>query len=184
LGGLDASVLGGRPGNPYALASGPRPRPANVHDDDVEHYVECFDADAQHAAIQYYRYAMPLHRIVADSAAPGGERYQSLSELDIASMWLHPDGYDAHPWRHEFHDIAPEDRQKRYTNPALVVYSNQFVPRFPQHADGRAPSGDPFADQYSRYFPDLRARHADCGHYIPEEQPELLNEVLLDFLAN
>jgi pimeloyl-ACP methyl ester carboxylesterase len=47
----------------------------------------------------------------------------------------------------------------------------------------QVPSGNPFFDQFSRYFPDLRARRVDGGHFFPEERPEVTNETLLDFLA-
>ena len=49
--------------------------------------------------------------------------------------------------------------------------------------DAAVPSGNPFYDQFPRYFPDLRARRADCGHFIPEEAAEFTNETFLAFLA-
>lgn len=149
----------------------------------MKHYADSFDAASQQAGIQYYRYAMPLHRVIPDPEAPHGERYVPLSERDVASMWLYPDGYDAHPWRHEFHDIGPEDRHKRYPNPALLIYGNQQARRFPELSHLPGPTGHPFADQYARYFPDLHVRHADCGHLIPEEVPDLVNSELVALLS-
>ena len=39
-----------------------------------------------------------------------------------------------------------------------------------------------FADQFSRYFPDLRARHIAAGHFFPEEAPDETNQTLVAFL--
>ena len=46
------------------------------------------------------------------------------------------------------------------------------------------PTGNPFVDQFSRYFPDLRARRVDAGHFFPEEAPVVTNEALLAFLGS
>ncbi|MCE0763551.1 alpha/beta fold hydrolase [Pseudonocardia kujensis] len=182
LGGKDGTVLGGRPGNPWAVKTGTRPLPAHLTEADLAHYADSFDEASQQAAIQYYRYAMPIHRVIADPATPSGERYVPLSEREIASMWLHPEGFEQHPLAAEAHDIGPEDRQKIYDRPALFVFGNQQVARFPELAGLPKPSGHPFVDQYVRYFPDLRAVQADCGHYVPEEAPELVNAELLALL--
>jgi pimeloyl-ACP methyl ester carboxylesterase len=184
IGGAAGKVMGGLPGNPYPVSAEARGRPAWVSAEDVEHYASSFDADSQFAAIQYYRYAMPFHRVIPDASAAGGERYQAMSEAEIAAMWLFPGGRDKHPLAGEYFDFGPEDRHKRYPNPALYVYGKQFAARYPKAADGVPPSGNPLADQYARYFPDLTVRAADCGHYVPEEQPAFLNEVLLKFLGD
>ncbi|BBG02587.1 MULTISPECIES: alpha/beta hydrolase [Pseudonocardia] len=183
LGGRDSTVLGGRPGNPYAVAAGPRPLPFFLTESDLAHYADAFDAASQRAAIQYYRYAMPIHRVLPDPAAPHGERYQPLSEREVAAMWLHPDGFEAHPWWPEYHDVGPEDRHKRYPGPVTFVFGNQQLGRFPELAALPERTGNPFADQYPRYFPDLRAVRADCGHYLPEEVPELVGAELLTLLG-
>lgn len=183
LGGRDPAVLGGRPGNPYAVRPGSRPLPDHLTEEDLAHYADSFDTASQQAAIQYYRYAMPIHRVIVDPEMPSGERYVPLSEREVASMWLHPEGFEAHPWWPESHDIGPEDRHKRYEGPALLVYGNQQLARFPELLDLPEPSGIPFVDQYVRYFPNLRAVHADCGHYVPEEVPDLVNAELLGLLA-
>ncbi|MES9537700.1 alpha/beta fold hydrolase [Actinomadura sp. NPDC000600] len=178
LGGRAGAVLGERPGNAYGNTQPEREVPF-FSDADIDHYVASLDASAQANAVQYYRYAMPLHRVIADPDAPGGERYQALSEREVAAMWLHRDGIDAHPWRHEFHDFGPEDRRKRFRGPSLLIYGRQFATRFPVHGDGVMPSGDPFADQYARYFTDMTVRETGAGHYIPEELPELVTGEVL-----
>ena len=48
--------------------------------------------------------------------------------------------------------------------------------------DDYIPSGNPYADSFADHFPDLRTRGALSGHFIPEEDPERTNGVLLDFL--
>jgi len=42
----------------------------------------------------------------------------------------------------------------------------------------KAPSGSPFLDQFSRYFPDLRARPINAGHFFIKEAPEPTNRFL------
>jgi pimeloyl-ACP methyl ester carboxylesterase len=44
------------------------------------------------------------------------------------------------------------------------------------------PRGNPFLDQFSRYFPDLRARPINAGHFFIEEDPDTTNRFLLEFL--
>ena len=48
---------------------------------------------------------------------------------------------------------ADGDRLKRYPHPALWMYADPGSRREP----GSIPSGNPFFDQFSAYFPDLRA---------------------------
>ena len=81
-------------------------------------------------------------------------------------------------------DYGPEDWRKRFEKPVLWMYS-RYLGRGGEsaHGDERVPTGNPFLDQFSRYFPDLRARAVGCGHFIQEEAPEYTNEVLVDFLA-
>ncbi|WP_131732286.1 alpha/beta hydrolase [Actinomadura formosensis] len=178
LGGRAGTVLGDRPGNAYGNTQPERDVPF-FSDADIAHYVASLDAASRANAVQYYRYAMPLHRVIADPDAPNGERYQALSEREVAAMWLHHEGYDAHPWRHEFHDFGPEDRHKRFHGPSLLIYGKQYAARFPAHADGVLPSGDPFAEQYARYFTDMTVRETEAGHYIAEELPELVTGEVL-----
>ena len=183
LGGMDGSVLGGRPGNPWSVKLGERPLPAHLTEADLQHYVDAFDEDAQRTAVQYYRYGMPIHRIVKDADAPGGERYVALSEREVASMWLFADGFENHPWASEAHDVGPEDRHKRYDRPALFMFGHQQLGRFPELANLPAPSDDPFVDQYVRYFSDLKPVAVECGHYVPEEVPDQVNAELLELIS-
>jgi len=44
------------------------------------------------------------------------------------------------------------------------------------------PTGNPFVDQFSRYFPDLRARSVAAGHFLGEEAPDYVNETLVAFV--
>jgi hypothetical protein len=48
---------------------------------------------------------------------------------------------------------------------------------------GYVPAGNPFAESFPRYFPQLRARGVASGHFIPEEQPDTMTQLLLTFLA-
>jgi hypothetical protein len=52
-----------------------------------------------------------------------------------------------------------------------------------EQGDDRIPSGNPFVDQFRFHYPDLRARAAGCGHFIPEEAPRFANDALIGFLG-
>ena len=78
-------------------------------------------------------------------------------------------------------DYGPEDRHKRYANPALWMYGTAGSGARSSRAD-QIPSGNPFADQFTRYFPDLRARSVAAGHFLGEEAPDYVNETLVAFL--
>jgi pimeloyl-ACP methyl ester carboxylesterase len=54
--------------------------------------------------------------------------------------------------------------------------------RRPRARRRRRLHGNPFVDQFGRYFPDLRVRRVDAGHFFPEEAPDATNEALLRFL--
>ncbi len=122
-----------------------------------------------------------------DPAASHGERFESLSEAQVAEMWLHPDGLEKHPRYANFMDYGPEDRHKTFPNPTLWMFGS-YLSRSrgtdpAGHPDGWIPSGNPFSDQFSRYFPDLRARAIDAGHFFPEEAPDVTNQHLAAFLS-
>jgi len=183
--GRDSADLGSRPLNPWtAIPPGARPRPAWIDGEALDHYIAAFsDPASWHAAIQYYRYALPFHRVDADPGAAHGERYTLLSESEVASMWLHPDGLEQHPgYRGHFYDYGPEDRHKRFAPPTIWLYGGYLGGAIEQ---GRTetPSGTPFFDQFPRYFPDLRSRSVGAGHFLGEEAPEYVNECLLAFFA-
>jgi pimeloyl-ACP methyl ester carboxylesterase len=181
----DLAALGPRPGSPWGYIRGGTPKPW-IAADDLDHYRDAFaDPDAQFAAIQYYRYALPFHRVTPDAAATHGERFELLSERQVAELWLHPDGLEHSPGFADFYDYGPEDRHKRYPHPTLWMHAGGPLKagEAPQHGDPTVPSGNPFFDQFTRYFPDLRARRVQSGHFIPEEAPDYTNETLLAFLA-
>jgi pimeloyl-ACP methyl ester carboxylesterase len=80
-------------------------------------------------------------------------------------------------------DYGPEDRHKRFTAPALWLYARPTRGGTgAASAVEKVPSGSPFLDQFSRYFPDLRARPINAGHFFIEEAPEPTNRFLLEFL--
>ena len=102
-------------------------------------------------------------------------------------MWLHPEGLEQHPLYANFMDYGPEDRHKRFDKPALWMYGS-YLSRSrgtagDSHPIDHVPSGNPFSDQFSRYFPDLRARRMNAGHFFPEEAPAETNAHLTEFLA-
>lgn len=142
---------------------------------DVEHYVRVFDdPGAWFHAVEYYRHALPFHRLHEDGA------FEFLSNPKVARRWRD----------HEFEDLVfgPEDWHKTYPHEALWLFSPFLVPRsFVDGAlppDDHVPSGDLYADSFARHLPRLRCRGALCGHFVPEEAPERTNEVLLEFLAD
>jgi pimeloyl-ACP methyl ester carboxylesterase len=139
-------------------------------------------------AISYYRYALPFHIVHEDPSASHGERFEFLSESKVAEMWLHPEGLEKHPLYVNYMDYGPEDRHKTYPNPALWMFGSYLARSRgtePPAARpvGWVPSGNPFSDQFSRYFPDLRAVPVNAGHFFPEEAPEETNATLRHFLA-
>ena len=90
--GRDGADLPGAPASPWPFRPGARPRPTWIDDDALEHYRRAFsDPASWSAAIQYYRYALPFHRIDEE------DRPHLLSERQVAEMWLHPGGLAAHP---------------------------------------------------------------------------------------
>ena len=183
FGGRDAAVLGGRPESPWPVPPGDRARPDWISPDDLTHYVNAFsDPDSWRHAISYYRYGLPFHRVLPDASVTHGERYESLSETQVASMWLHEGGLESHPWHAEPMDYGPADRQKRYGNPTLWMYGTSRLGRPLEQGRTEIPTGSPFYDQFSRYFHDLRARSVAAGHFLGEEAPAYVNETLIAFL--
>ena len=182
FGGADAAVLGTRPASPWSVPGGMRPRPSWISDDDLSTYVRAFsDPESWAHAISYYRYALPFHIVEGEGAS---ETYRSLSERQVAEMWLHPDGLEQHPRFANFLDYGPDDRQKRYPHPTLWLYGSYLGRSLSDgSSSARIPTGNPFVDQFSRYFPDLRSRSIDAGHFLGEEAPAAVNESLLAFLS-
>jgi haloacetate dehalogenase len=183
--GKSDPVLPGRPFSPWQGASSAAAPRTWASAEDVKHYVDAFaDPMSQFHAISYYRYALPFHIVHPDATATHGERYEFLSERKVAEMWTHPEGLEKHPLYENFMDYGPEDRHKTFPNPTLWMFG-QYPPR-PENggaATNFIPSGNPFFDQFSRYFPDLRGRGVNAGHFFPEEAPQVTNDTLRAFLA-
>lgn len=182
--GKDSACLGGRPASPWPIPPGERARPAWITDKDLAHYVAAMsDPEVWAHVISYYRYALPFHEVHPDPARSHGERYVSLSESEVAAMWLHDGGIEqSQRWAAHAFDFGPEDRQKQFRGPALWMYG-AFLGQ-PAMTEGKTtvPSGNPFFDQFTRYLPDLRARSVGAGHFLGEERPDYVNECLLAFL--
>ena len=174
--GGSATPLPGRPQSPWAGGGKPW-----ASADVVDTYRRAFADPCSHFhAISYYRYALPFHVVTPDADAGHGERFESLSERDVAAMWLHDEGLEQHPRYANYLDYGPEDRHKRFAKPVLWAFATGSG----SGQAGRAgvPGGNPFLDQFSRYFPDLRGHSVAGGHFFPEENPEDTNALLADFL--
>ncbi len=172
--GRDGGDLPGPPASPWSLPGGPRSQPGWIDAETLDHYRNSFADPATHrAAIQYYRYALPFHRM----GGADGEMPTLLSEREVAELWLHPEGLGAHPESVHYYDYGPEDRTTRFPRPALWAVSNYL---------GRGAGGpirsNPFTDQFPRYFPDLRVHQISAGHFLPEEAADEINALLVSFL--
>jgi len=180
--GKTATAMPGRPESPWGYM--PAPIRSWASADEVEHYAKAFADPASHAhAISYYRDALPFHVVHQDSLAAHGERFEYLGPRKVAEMWMHPGGYDKHPLFSNYMDYGPEDRHKRFPAPTLWMYARGTSAVTGAGGGNTAvPKGNPFLDQFARYFPDLRARAIAAGHFFPEEDPETTNRNLLDFL--
>jgi pimeloyl-ACP methyl ester carboxylesterase len=182
--GRDASVLGGRPESPWgAIPPGPRPRPDWIDDEALAHYVQAFsDPASWEHAISYYRYGLPFHEVHADAGRATGERYVSIDEAQVSQWWRHDAGMEQHPDWFAYPDYGPEDRHLRLEAPTLWLYGG-YLGGALEEGKTHVPAGNPFLDQFARYFPDLRARSVGGGHFLGEERPAYVNECLLAFLA-
>jgi pimeloyl-ACP methyl ester carboxylesterase len=186
--GVSDPELPGRPYSPWTGAAGAaRAMPRWASSEDVAHYAQAFSDPMSHFhAISYYRYGLPFHIVREDPSATHGESFEFLDERKVSEMWTHPDGLEQHPLYQHYMDYGPEDRHKRYPGPALWMYGRYLARSRGTAGDqpaGRIPSGNPFSDQFARYFPDLRARQVDAGHFFPEEAPEFTNDTLRAFLG-
>lgn len=155
--------------------------------EDVAHYEDAFaDPGVWFHAIEYYRHCLPFH--VSKPGAGQGPLFEFRSSQEVAAMWRHPGLIFSHPeWASEFMVFAPEDWHLRYTAPTLLLFSPFLLSKAFEGGglppDDYIPTGNPYADSFAHHFPDLRTRGAQCGHFIPEEDPERTNEVLLQFLT-
>jgi pimeloyl-ACP methyl ester carboxylesterase len=179
------SVFGGVPGtyagppvSPWVAPPGAARPAARVDDpsrhwspDDVEHFAGAFaDPDSHWHAVQYYRYGLPFHRIRHGDGPDGRDAYEFLDEPAVAAMWEHPGGLGEHPLAREYLAFAPEHRDRTYAGPALYLGTPYLPARDP---------ADPFADSFRRSLPALTVEPVDCGHFVPEERPQLTTDSLL-----
>lgn len=196
LGGED-TPYGGPPESPWAPVEGSEGSAALADWDptqfwdasDVKHYEDAFsDPGSWFHAIEYYRHCLPFHVATPDASAPGGVRFDFRSNQQIASMWHHKGLIFSHPeWNDNFMVFAPEDWHLKFEKPTMYLFSPFLMPQAfvdgQLPADDYVPSGNAYADSFPHHFPDLRARGAQCGHFIPEEAPERTNELLMQFLT-
>lgn len=147
-------------------------------DDDVAVYRHAFADPASHrAAITYYRDALAFNVVEPSHTFGDDEHYRPLSSEEVGEMW--EAGLDDHPGAGEFLDYGPEDRHKRYPHPTLWMYADPKT----KLASGTIPTGNPFFDQFSAYFPDLRGEPVPgVGHFFVEEAPDVVNPRLRAFL--
>jgi pimeloyl-ACP methyl ester carboxylesterase len=178
FGGEEAPALAGPPRAPWTKLGGKR----WITNEALDHYRAAFADPLSHFhAISYYRYALPFHIVTPDPDATHGERYRFLSEPEVADMWRHPEGLQNHPLFGNYMDYGPEDRHKRFEKPTLWMYGAGSAAGDPNNP--AMPRGNPFFDQFPRYFPDLRTRAIPGGHFFPEESPAETNAALEAFLA-
>jgi len=170
--------LPGRPHSPWAGLGGTR----WASDEVINEYTRAFADPLSHFhAISYYRDALPFHVVTPDPDATHGERFEFLRALDVAAMWHHPEGLEKHPLYSNYLDYGPEDRHKRFEKPVLWGYGSGSAAG--DATQPGVPKGNPFFDQFSRYFPDLRGQAIAGGHFFPEENPEATNAALDSFLT-
>jgi pimeloyl-ACP methyl ester carboxylesterase len=179
--GGSTKPMPGRPHSPWEGLG----RSRWASDEVVDEYKKAFADPMSHFhAISYYRDALPFHVVTADDTATHGERFEYLDPPKVAEMWLHPEGLEKHPLHGNFMDYGPEDRHKRFTKPVLWGYGGGSRAKGSrQPASPKIPNGNPFFDQFTRYFPDLRGQAIPGGHFFPEESPEETNTALDGFLA-
>ncbi len=185
LGGKDGATLPGPPQSPWRFGGGERGALAGIDTEALDHYRAAFaDPDSHAAAISYYRYGLPFHRI-EPTAAPDGtvtEASVSLSESAVAEMWLHPDGLKAHPGHAHYYDFAPEDRSVRAAHPALWMFSKPTKAAAAVGSVVPTPTTNPFVSQFPTYFHSLETHMVDAGHFLPEEASGYVTAGLLRFL--
>ncbi|MCE2391262.1 MAG: alpha/beta hydrolase [Proteobacteria bacterium] len=194
--GGEAPAYGGPPESPWAGMPDDTTQSRAVRQvdpgrhwtpEDVAHYEEKFaHPDVWFHAIEYYRHCLPFHIERTDPQASGGRRFEFLSNPRVAEMWNHPGGIFQHPDFQHYMVFAPEDRHRQYPGRAFYLFSPFLVPQAFENGlppDDYIPAGNLYAESFGHHFPDLRTRGAQCGHFIPEEDPQRTTELLLAFLA-
>ena len=144
----------------------------------LEAYAKPFEqGDDARTSCEYYR-NLHFHRVIADAAAPNGERYEALSHEEMGRMWreqtLAP----------EYLDFAPEDRHKTYAGEVLWAYGQGLIEAAGGSLNDRGvPTGDPGFDSFSRHFPRLRAQLMQGGHFFVEAEPDATGQLIHGFLT-
>lgn len=155
----------------------------------LEHYVEAMADPAVHfSTVQYYSSALPMHRA---NPMAGGERegeyeFEYIGMHGAREIWNHPAGSANHPDVSRPLCYGPEDWNKTFEKPALFVYSPLLVPEAfgPAGWDSAYRLGrDLWEQAFVRAFPQLETSGVACGHFIPEEEPEILNGILEGFFS-
>ena len=137
-------------------------------DADLARYTEAFQDPATHkTAISLYRHALPLFRVL--EGTNGRERFARMPSEELQAAW--EAGAGKHSLWNEVASVAPSMRRRRFVEPTLWIY-----------ATGLGRPNQAFREQFEHAFPNLQTREFDCGHWIPEERPAELVEVLRAFL--
>ncbi|MDD9997397.1 MAG: alpha/beta hydrolase [Gammaproteobacteria bacterium] len=180
-----ASVVGGQdrglpppPGCPVEFQSPELTAPEPWATDEVlnAYTIPYEQGDATRVSCNYYR-SMQFHRVMPDSGAPNGERYERVPHDEMGRMW-HNGEVAA-----EYLDFAPEDRHKTYHGETLWLFGRYLV----EVAGGSLneagiPVGDPSFDSFSRHFPNLSAEVVDGGHFFVESDPQGTARLIDSFL--
>ena len=147
-------------------------------DETLDAYARPYEhGDDARVSCTYYR-NLHFHRVVADAAAPQGERYEAVSHAEMGRMWRE----QALP--PEYLDFAPEDRHKTYRGDVLWAYGRGLVEAAGGTLnDAGVPIGDPAFDSFSRHFPKLTAQPMDSGHFFAEADPDATSQLIHGFLT-
>jgi pimeloyl-ACP methyl ester carboxylesterase len=146
--------------------------------EDIEHYVTAQAAAAAHDVDLHYYRNLRFHRVIADGAAPHGERYEPVSHEVMGRLW------ETGEAGREYLDYAVADRHKTYAGPVLWMYNQHLLTASGSSAAERGPEGDPAWDNFRRNFPKLASSSVAAGHFFPEERPDVVAAALRAFLSS
>jgi pimeloyl-ACP methyl ester carboxylesterase len=151
----------------------------------LDHYVQAMaDPGSHFATVEYYASALPLHRV--RDLEGGGVSFDYVGAHGAREIWNHPGGPTNHPDLGRPLCFGPEDWNKRYEKPALFVYTPLLVPEAfgPEGWNREYVLGrDLWEQSIVRPFARLETVGIPCGHFVPEEAPEVLAPILLDFFS-
>lgn len=144
----------------------------------LDGYIQPYEqGPAGRVSCAYYR-DLHFHRVIADAAAPHGERYEAVPHTEMGRMWREQE------IALEYLDFAPEDRHKTYGGDVLWAYSQGVVEAAGGSLnDADIPTGDPGLDSFSRHFPRLVAKPMEGGHFFVEAEPEATSQLIQEFLS-